>query len=61
MPWPQYIDAKGFENDLLVETGVVNIPTYFVVDRKGTLRAVNPGDKLGDLVKELLAEAGGLP
>ena len=56
MPWPQYLDLKGFENDILVATGVVTIPTVFVVDRKGTLRAINSGDGLRDLVKSLLSE-----
>ncbi len=56
MPWPQYLDLKGFENDILVATGVVTIPTVFVVDRKGTLRAINSGDGLRNLVKTLLSE-----
>ena len=56
MPWPQHLDLKGFENDILVATGVVIIPTVFVVDRKGTLRAINSGDGLRDLVKTLLSE-----
>lgn len=56
MPWPQHFDRKGFENDMLVATGVVKTPTYFVVDRKGVLRSIDPGDGMRDLVKKLLAE-----
>ena len=52
--WPQYFDGKGFENDILVATGVLNVPTVFVIDREGILRAINSGENLRDLVRELL-------
>lgn len=54
MPWPQYFDEKGMENDVLVATGVVRIPTYFVIDRKGILRAMPAGNQLRGLVEKLL-------
>lgn len=56
MPWPQYFDEKGVENDVLVATGVVDIPTYFVVDREGILRAIPPANRLHGLVEQLLAD-----
>ena len=37
LTWPQHFDGKGFENRLLVANGVVNLPAYFVVDRRGVL------------------------
>ncbi|MEK6675904.1 MAG: redoxin domain-containing protein [Planctomycetota bacterium] len=55
MDWPQYIDEKGLENDILIGAGVIEIPTYLVVDRAGILRAVDPGEHLETLVRELLA------
>ena len=58
MSWPQFFDEKGFESDTLVEKGVVSIPTYFVVDRKGTLRGTSGGKELTRLVRQLLAEPG---
>lgn len=57
MPWPHYFDEKGLENEVLVQTGVLKIPTYFVVDRKGILRSIDPGESLEDLVKKLLDES----
>ena len=59
MPWPQYFDRKGLKNDILVGTGVIHIPTYFVVDRVGILRAIDPGKKLTELIEELLLESSG--
>lgn len=55
LPWRQYYDEKGLENDALVSAGVIGLPTYFVVDRKGVLRSIDPGDKLRDTVAELLS------
>ena len=57
LSWPQYFDQKGLENDILVGSGVVKIPTYFVVDRRGVLRSIDPSEKLRDLVGTLLAES----
>ncbi len=56
MPWPQYFDYRGLENELLVTKGVLKIPTYFVVDRRGVLRSIDPGDKFRSLLTELLGE-----
>jgi len=56
LPWPQYFDGKGFENDMLVATGVIEIPTYFVVDRKGILRGVGGREDPAGLVERLLSE-----
>jgi alkyl hydroperoxide reductase subunit AhpC len=54
MPWPQYFDARGFENEVLVQTGVVEIPTCFVVDRKGILRNIGDCDSLRPVIVSLL-------
>ncbi|MGD2108279.1 MAG: TlpA disulfide reductase family protein [Phycisphaerae bacterium] len=56
MPWPQYYDYKGFENDVLVLKGVLKIPTYFIVDRRGVLRSIDPGAELRPTIKRLLLE-----
>jgi hypothetical protein len=55
LPWPQYFDGKGLENDMLVATGVIEIPTYFVVDRKGILRGVGGREDPAGLVEQLLS------
>lgn len=54
--WPQHFDGKGFENKLIIANGVVKLPAYFVVDRRGILRSTDPGDGLSKLIEELLAE-----
>ena len=56
MPWPQFFEKKGFRGEILVKNGVVRIPTYFVIDRDGILRSADPGDKLPNQIKELLAK-----
>lgn len=61
MPWPHYFDEKGLENDALVATGVLKIPTYFVVDRRGILRGIDPGRGLRALVEKLFAESPAKP
>ena len=58
MPWPQYLDQKGFDNDILIGSGVVRIPTYFLIDRLGILRSVGPGAGLAARVLELLDDKG---
>lgn len=58
MPWPQYFDYKGLENKLLVTHGVLKIPAHFVVDRRGVLQSIDPGDKLRSQVVRLLGEPG---
>ncbi|GEM_PF-2360708 len=54
--WVQYNDTKGFKNDLVVGTGVTRVPTVLVIDRRQTLRYVNPEEDLEAVVKRLLAE-----
>ena len=56
LSWPQHADQKGYGSDVLVSSGVIRIPTYFVIDRKGILRSIDPGAEFGKLVESLLAE-----
>ncbi len=56
MPWPQYFGEKGFENDVLISTGVINVPTCFVVDRRGILQDINRGGNLRELIGKMLGE-----
>jgi len=56
--WPQYYDGKGLENSILVGAGVIEVPTYLVVDRKGILRGIESIESLGKLVESLLNEPG---
>ncbi len=57
LTWPQFTDNQGLDNEALIGTGVTKLPTYLLIDRKGVLRSVDPGDKLADMVKELVSES----
>ncbi|MGH8047826.1 MAG: redoxin domain-containing protein [Chthoniobacterales bacterium] len=41
MTWPQYCDGQGFDSAMAVKYSVMQIPTTFLVDRKGILIAKN--------------------
>jgi thiol-disulfide isomerase/thioredoxin len=55
--WPQYFDGLGFRNTISSAFGIESVPTSFLVDRKGMVRAMNlPGEELPRAVEKLLAE-----
>lgn len=56
LPWQQVFDGKGMGNDVIVMLGVTELPDYFVVDRQGILRAINPDEGLEAYVGKLLKE-----
>jgi len=60
LPWRQHFESGGIATELLVQLGVIRLPTYFVIDRGGVLRHTEPGNKLRERVVELLAEKGTL-
>jgi thiol-disulfide isomerase/thioredoxin len=55
LPWPQYFDGKGWDNEFAVKYGVRSIPEMWLVDRQGALvTTFVPIDKLDDQVAGLL-------
>jgi len=54
--WQHVFDGKGMGNDVIVMLGVTELPDYFVVDRQGILRAINPAEGLEPFVQKLLKE-----
>jgi len=57
MTWPEYFDAKGWRNDISSRYGVNQIPSAWLVDKKGFVRSTEArGDDLAGQVKALLAE-----
>ena len=55
MPWPQYYDGKGWENEVARLYGVSAIPFVVLLDRKGNVADVNlRGEALEQAVKRLL-------
>jgi len=55
LPWPIFFDVKAV-GDLTACWGVEQIPTYFLVDKKGLLRSTDARGQLDELIPKLLAE-----
>jgi len=56
MPWPQYFDGKGWQNELGQRYGINSIPTMWLVNRQGNLVDMEARDNLEVHVRKLLAE-----
>ncbi len=41
MPWPQYFDGKGWENDIAKKFGVSGIPATFLIGKDGKIVGAN--------------------
>lgn len=54
IPWPQAVGAAVRKRS--DEWGIFELPTYFVVDKKGVVRSVERHENLETLIEELLAE-----
>ena len=62
MPWRQYFDGKGWQNEMAVQYGIQSIPTAFLLDGKGNIIAkgndVRGVDENGDeLLGKVVAKA----
>jgi thiol-disulfide isomerase/thioredoxin len=55
MPWPQFFDGKGWENEFGRKFGIRGIPTMWLVDKKGVFRE-NTRQNLAADVEKLLGE-----
>ncbi len=55
MPWPQYFDGKGWENELAQHFGIRGIPATFLVGKDGKIVGANlRGEELENAVKKAL-------
>lgn len=55
IPWPQYFDGKGWENEISVANGIRSIPATYLIDKEGNLKHVGlRGDALRQAVERLL-------
>ncbi|MBI4230786.1 MAG: TlpA family protein disulfide reductase [Planctomycetes bacterium] len=55
IPWPQYFDGKGWENEISTANGIRSIPATYLVDKEGNLRYVGlRGDALRQAVERML-------
>ncbi len=53
MPWPQYFDGKGWENELAGQYGITGIPATFLIGKDGKVAAT---DLRGPALEEKIAE-----
>lgn len=56
LPWPQYFDGKGWQNDYAVRFFLTGIPTLWLVDKDGNLADLNARGNLEQKVTRLLEE-----
>jgi hypothetical protein len=56
MPWPQYFDGKGWDNEISSEFGVRSIPAMWLVDKEGKLASLDARGNLEAQVEKLLAK-----
>jgi hypothetical protein len=56
MPWPQYFDAQGGDNELAQRYGIRRIPATFLVGRGGRIVAADlHGEELTTAIEKELA------
>ena len=54
LPWPQYFDGKGWNNDIAKKYGIHAIPALWLINKKGEIVSQNVRDTLeGSIEKEL--------
>ena len=56
MDWPQHFDNEGWDNHFALEFGITSIPTLWLVDRQGDLRALNARHDLEKMLAVLANE-----
>jgi peroxiredoxin len=54
--WPVAFDGKGWEGPLIRSLGINTLPTVWVLDRRGNLRALNAIDNTEGVIRALLRE-----
>ena len=54
--WPTFFDGKGWDNKIARGFGINTIPTLWLIDKKGCLRALNARDDYELKIKTLLLQ-----
>ena len=54
--WPTFFDGKGWDNTIARAFGINTIPTLWLIDKKGCLRALNARDDYELKIKTLLLQ-----
>ncbi len=56
MPWPQYFDGKGWDNEIATRYGIRSIPAMWLVGKDGKLVSTNVRGQLEAMVEKELAK-----
>ena len=56
LPWPQYFNSQDRKNKFTTAFVIENLPTLWLVDKKGILRETDANDDLQAKIEKLLAE-----
>jgi peroxiredoxin len=56
LPWGFFCDGKAYRSEVILKLNAGNIPSRWLIDRKGTVRELNARGDLARLVAELIAE-----
>lgn len=54
--WPTNFDGRGWDNSIARPLGINALPTVFILDKSGILRAVNARDNFGLWITKLMKE-----
>ena len=54
--WPTNFDGNGWDNAIARPLGINALPTVFILDKSGVLRALNARDNFGTWITKLLKE-----
>ncbi len=54
IPWPQFFDGRGWENEIARRFGISALPTMWLVNKEGMLVEENPGNELEEKIGKLL-------
>jgi hypothetical protein len=54
--WPTNFDGRGWDNAIARPLGINALPTVFILDKSGILRALNARDNADYWIRRLLRE-----
>lgn len=56
--WPTAFDGRGWEGEIVRQLGINALPTIFIFDAEGRLRALNARDTYRSVLRQLLEKPG---
>jgi len=56
--WPVYCDGRGWQGELVRSLGINSLPTLWIVDREGILRALDAKQDAPAIIERAMGESG---